>query len=269
MKAQSERPVYVDEAEGRAAALRHELGLGSDALGDVFELVEHLGLEVLRWPMGERGPDGFYLRNGDLALAVINSDKRFGRQRFTAAHELAHHLFDKAAHIDTDLFAGRVVPELRANAFAAYFLMPGEGVRRWIEGDVGLHRLKGPLETEAIVHMCRHFGISYEATLFQLRALGWLRPREVDALRGAQPERIARWLGYSLEQEAAEQGRRVLPPNYIRLALRAYAAGDVSFLRLAELLRLDERSARALVDDAGVEPPDVGLDDLVAEARRA
>lgn len=269
MKTQLDRPAYADEAEGRATAFRHELGLGSDALADVFELLEHLGLDVSRWPMGERGPDGFYLRKGDLALVAINSDKRFGRQRFTAAHELAHHLFDKTARIDADIFGGRVVPELRANAFAAYFLMPGEGVRRWIAGEIGPHRPKGSLDTEAVVHMCRHFGVSYEATLFQLRALGWLRPREVEALRGAQPERIARWLGYSPDQEERERGARVLPARFIRLALRAYAAGDVSFLRLAELLRLDEQSARALVHEAGVEPPEIELDELVAEARRA
>ena len=73
MTIRSDRPSYVDEAEGRATALRAELGVGSDALGDVFELLGHLGLDVVRWQMGENGPDGFYLRQGGLAIVAVNS----------------------------------------------------------------------------------------------------------------------------------------------------------------------------------------------------
>lgn len=269
MIVQPARPPYVDEAEGRATALRRELGLGSGALGDIFELLGHLGLDATRWPMGGDGPDGFYLRKGDLAIVAVNSDKRLGRQRFTACHELAHHLFDLTSRIDRDIFAGHTVPELRANAFAAYFLMPGEGVRRWLQRETDHQRAAPSLDAERVVHLARHFGMSYEATLYQLRSLRLLRPREVEALRAAQPERIARWLGYSLEEEERERGRRVLPPDFVRRALHAYASGEVSLARLAELLRVDEAAAQGLAREAGAEPVGVTIAELVEEARRA
>jgi len=44
------------------------------------------------------------------------------RKRFTAAHELAHYLFDRDSgpvHLDGDLFSGEAPVETRANSFAA------------------------------------------------------------------------------------------------------------------------------------------------------
>lgn len=267
MRAQSRRPAYVDEAEGRASELRRQLGLGSDAVADVFDLLQHLGLEPVRWPMGENGPDGFYVRKGDLVIVAINSAKRFGRQRFTACHELAHHLFDAESRIDADVFDGQAVPELRANAFSAYFLMPAEGVQRWLGGK-GL-QADVDLDAEAVVHLTRHFGVSYEAALYQLRELGRLTPRQADALRGAQPERVARWLGYSLDEDERERGRRVLPPDFVRRTLWAYADGEISLARLAELLRTNEAEAAERAREAGAEPVEASLDELFEEARRA
>ena len=120
-----------------------------------------------------------------------------------------------------------------------------------------------------MVHLPRHFGLSYEATLYQLRDLGWLRSHQIEVLRPKQPERIARRLGYSLEEEERERGRRVLPPGFVRCALEAYAAGDPTLARLAELLQTDETSAHLLAREAGAEPAQPSLEELVEEARPA
>ena len=154
MTLRSARPSYVDEAEGRVTALRAELGIGSDALGDVFELLGHLGLDVVGWPMGENGLDGFYLRQGDLAVVAVNSAEHVGCQRFTACHELDHHLFDSQSCIDPNAFASNTVPERRANAFAARFLMPGEGVRRWLQREPTT-RGGGPITPPRRWYTCR------------------------------------------------------------------------------------------------------------------
>lgn len=262
-----EGPVYAIEAESRASALRHDLGLGSDAIADAFELLDHAGVEVVRWPMGEDGPDGFYVRTGALALAAVNSDKRLGRQRFTACHELGHHLFDQASRVDVDLYQPADVPERRANRFAAALLMPREGVRRWLDGPDS----SGPrvLSAEGVVHLARHFGLSYEATLYRLKDLGYLRQSALETLRTEQPERLARRLGYDPEGESLERGRRVLPPRFVRLALDAVADGNITLARLGELLRVERARAQKLVEEAGITEPEPTLDELLAEARRA
>ncbi|MBI2954989.1 MAG: ImmA/IrrE family metallo-endopeptidase [Chloroflexi bacterium] len=254
------RPQFMDEAEGRALAIRDELGLGSDALGDVFELLDHLGLAVVRWPMGEEGPDGFYITRQELSVVAVNSAKRLGRQRFTACHELGHHLFDRRSRIDRNVLGASTVPERRANAFAAFFLMPAAGVRRWLERDSRRAQGSLSLDAPAVVHLARHFGMSYEAALYQLRALGTLSSRQILALRKEQPERLARILGYDVDVEAQERHRRVLPPDFVSRSLKAYGAADISLGRLAELLRTDEETARRIASEAGIEPAEPALE---------
>lgn len=259
----------VDEAELRALGLRELLGLGSDALGDVFELLEHLGLQIVRWPMGTDGPDGFYIAKGQLAVVALNSAKHIGRQRFTACHELGHHLFDRHSRIDRDVFAGHVISERRANAFAAFFLIPREGVWRWLRQDGWQVRSARVIDAEKVVHLARHFGASYEATLYQLSDLRVLQKRELEALKSAQPDKIARRLGYDALAGEQERGRRILPADYVKRALLAYGAGDISLARLGELLRADEESTARFVSEAGICPPETPVEDLKEETRRA
>jgi Zn-dependent peptidase ImmA (M78 family) len=260
---------HVAEAEERALALRSKLGLGSDALADVFELLDHLGLTVVRCPMGVTGPDGFYLRRGDLAIVAVNSAKELGHQRLTACHELAHHLFDQRNEIDADVWAGRTVPERRANVFAAFFLMPRDGVRRWLVDDESRGSPSARLDVAIVVQLAQHFGVSYEATLLHLRDLGWVSQREGATLMTAQAETVAGRLGYDLVAAQRERNRLVLPRDFVCRALDAYGRSDISLARLAELLRTDEASAREIASAAGVSPADVAFDNLVEDARHA
>ncbi|MCL5959468.1 MAG: ImmA/IrrE family metallo-endopeptidase [Chloroflexi bacterium] len=269
MRSVLSRSQYVDQAEGRATALRQDFGLGTDAVADVFEFLGHLGLDLVRRPMGENGPDGFYIRKGDLVFVAVNTDRRLGRQRFTACHELAHHLFDQQSWIDDDVFAKNAVPERRANAFAASFLMPREGVERWLgRHNHGAGR-RSPLDVEAVVHLARHFGMSYQATLLRLLELRYLDPGQYADLKLAQPERIARRLGYDLSTEDGAVRCQVLPPRFVQLALQAYGEGCISLARLAELLRTGEDTATRLVAESGIEPYKPSLEELIEEARNA
>jgi Zn-dependent peptidase ImmA (M78 family) len=220
--------------------------------------------------MGDDGPDGFYVRKADLAIIAVNSDKRLGRQRFTASHELAHHLFDRRSQVDGDVLAGTSIPERRANAFAAFFLMPRAGVGRWLDEERRRQGGAQPrIDAEVVVHLVQHFGLSYEATLHQLRDLGRLRPTEVRELRAEQPERTARRLGYDVEAEVRERHRRVLPRGFVRRAFAAYGDGHISLARLAELLRTSEAEAHKLAGEAGIELAERSLDELLEEAGRA
>jgi Zn-dependent peptidase ImmA (M78 family) len=241
--------------------------LGSDAIADVFEFLTHLGLQVVRRPMGEHGPDGMYVRRDDLALVVVNSTKRIGRQRFTACHELAHHQFDARTRFDADVFGAATVPERRANAFAACLLMPRAGVDRWWPAADGSRRL--PPSEERVVHLARHFGMSYEATIWRLVELQKIRRADATRLREVSPDRVAARLGYDVDAEQRERNRTVLPPEYVRLALEAYGAGRLSDERLGELLGVPTAAARLRAEGAGLVPPDETLDDLLGDAVRA
>lgn len=267
----STRAALLPDGRAAAAAERERLGLGVDAIGDVFALIEDQDIAVVRKPMGENGPDGFHARQGDLAVVAVNASKRRERQRFIAAHEYGHHVLhqDRSLIVDTDVFAGNDPREIHANTFAMHFLLPAEGVaralRRLRHDDVGIRPLElGPQE---IVHIARSFGTSYGATLGHLLNLGHLRRERADALRGERPELWTRRLGYVVDEP--EDGSLVLPPHYVRRALDAYQAERVSLARLAELLRLDEAQARHLATEAGAIPRAAALEDLLGDARGA
>lgn len=267
----STRDALLLDARAAAAAERERLGLGVDAIGDVFALIQDQDIAVVRKPMGEDGPDGFHARQGDLAVVAVNASKRRERQRFTAAHAYGHHVLhqDRVLIVDTDVFAGNDPREAQANHFAVHFLLPAEGVaralRRLGHDEVGVRPLElGPRE---VVHIARSFGTSCEATLWHLLNLGHLRRERCDALRGERPDLWARRLGHVVDEP--EDRSLVLPPDYVRRALDAYQAERVSLARLAELLRLDETQAEHLAIKAGAAPRAPAPEDVLGDARGA
>ncbi|GGN79303.1 ImmA/IrrE family metallo-endopeptidase [Nocardia rhizosphaerihabitans] len=77
------------------------------------------------------GIDGLSVVRGDFRLALINSKLPPTRQRFTLGYELGHIFAEDSENVLIDeSVAGSTTPrEIRANAFAAEFLVPGEQLR--------------------------------------------------------------------------------------------------------------------------------------------
>lgn len=111
--------------------------MGAAPVSDLDAIAERLRMALVHKHHGG-GLDGayLYLRKENVGVAMIDSEGTPGRQRFTGAHALAHHLLDRDRRqvIDRDLFAsGAPVYEVRANAFAASFLLPAEGTDAYLE----------------------------------------------------------------------------------------------------------------------------------------
>lgn len=103
-------------------------------------------------------------------------------ERFTAAHELCHLLIDRCSGRRLAIASGPWAPielEQRANAFAAYFLMPPDRVRRVVA------QLTEPLASSAGIRtVAEAFDTSARATLEHLYNLGFLDEFERELLRG-------------------------------------------------------------------------------------
>ena len=97
---------------------------------DVFDLAKSVGVEVRFANIASM--EGMYLRQGSPVILVA-SERPAGRQRFTCAHELGHHVFGDGSRVD-ELFEGstdrrrRSDEELRADMFAGLLLMPKTAV---------------------------------------------------------------------------------------------------------------------------------------------
>ncbi len=124
-----------------------------------FEIIESQpNLELLFRPLKKLY--GFYLQRQGSSGIVINAAHPSALRRFTAAHELGHHVlshgesFDENRHINAPLGiddeevdgivsarsiqnAGNLVKEAAAQGFAGSFLMPLAPVNRYLRDHTG------------------------------------------------------------------------------------------------------------------------------------
>jgi hypothetical protein len=201
---------------------------------------------------------GLFFHSEDTGFAiVINRRHSRSRRLFSYAHEYCHLLADR------DRFGGishignrNELAEVRANAFAAHFLMPEVGVRSFLkalgkgegtrqnleiydewEGVPAQRRMPtGSQEVRVhdVVGLSHHFGTSYEAALYHLLNLGIIRRDIFDVLwesKGAQGPirrafRIPEW-DEGFHFDLAEQ--------LLSLGFEAYRREEISLGKLIEL----------------------------------
>lgn len=163
----------------RAAELHQELGLrerlrdGTRPV-DVLEAAQRVGLLVLFRPLV--GLLGAYVPTPRSGGMLVTTRRTLHIQRFTAAHELGHHVLGhNALSLDTEKDIGFVArgersshdpQEVEADAFASEFLLPGwllvAHARRHQWGKSDLTR------PEIAYQLSLRLGVSYAATCWAL-----------------------------------------------------------------------------------------------------
>ena len=127
------------------------------------------------------------------------------RRRFSFAHEYAHVLLDRELKAILSHARDRSsLMEVRANAFAASFLMPAEGVRGYVNAlskglgsrtradtfdEEAVTRVEGRkrvdtqnIELHDVVRMAHHCGVSCTAMLYRLKGLDFVTEDERSSL---------------------------------------------------------------------------------------
>lgn len=225
--------VAHEQGERLAWQERRRLGLGNSPVRSMIDLLEGEGVKLRVIPFAVSAVSGCYVYSTELGPCVfINKCERASRQRFTAAHEYAHFLVDRAeAEAELcDHSKSRSHYEVRANTFAAAFLLPVVGVEEALNGR-GKRRGDAIDATDAI-DIAFRFGASYEAVLWRLRNLGWLRPDEREMLAALPAESIWRSLGY----EGEPGDREGTPDRFKLLAIEAWRLGHVDEDELARMI---------------------------------
>lgn len=267
------RQPFTDKKDARRKAeeVRGHLGLGAGPIPDVDAICEMLGITIYRAPLGSdlrESPSGAFYNHPRAGFSIlVNLDMTPGRRRFTAAHEIAHALF----HSDEPfvLSLERNPRETFADEFAGEFLMPSEGIRRYMEdADMGV-RVKDAAE---VVHIQRYFRVSFPTALVRLRVMKALSADLFDHLRSSvRPVALAQALGYRIDPEEYSQDPelwtvRRFPRRFLRMLSNAVAhnlmspqtAASFAELALEELLDLIGEP-----DDSG-DPPQDGIAEGVA-----
>lgn len=230
------RFMYRD-AERIADLVRTRLGLGSTLpAAQLRELLEErLAIKtfVLRSSSKLSGACIYHQRVGGCVLVIA---KTIPHMLYTLAHELGHLLVHRDTPVvDEDLW-GKKPREQFANAFAASLLMPRAGVQETFSS---IYRSRSTFTDVEVIHLSRHFGVSFRAMLYRLQGLRLIAPGTAEKLLTTHNK-----LGIGPAQRAGQAGLGTekhrfwhpLPERYVFLALRAYRNEELSIGRLAEML---------------------------------
>lgn len=167
--------------KGMRAAMRlqRDLGINSgDAKArrvDVFGTIVRAGVPLMFQNLNPLM--GAYMRPEGQPGIILTTQRPLGQQRFTAAHELGHHILDHNPHADDERILRRApgfsggaasLPkeEQEADAFASYFLLPN-----WlISSQLERHGWDDRQFTDPInvYQASLRFGCSYTATIYAL-----------------------------------------------------------------------------------------------------
>jgi Zn-dependent peptidase ImmA (M78 family)/predicted secreted protein len=203
------------EAVFHAEVLLAELDVDPTGRVRVFNLIEDNGVWLTFEPLDRLY--GWYQRVDTAAGIAINSSHPVALQRFTAAHELGHHILGHSHSLDDertiiDGGQGSDPTEVGAHSFAANLLMPLAAVEYHLSR-LGLDRAHPIIAAVDAYRLSVELGVSYAAAVVQLASLNKIAWSTVPALRKARP--------LKLKQELV--GRA---PDYARAAVWSLDGSD-------------------------------------------
>lgn len=271
----------IQVGEQVAREERRRLGLGSAPLGDIVTILESQGIRTGTVLLPEV-VSGLMVSHPKVGLfVVINGNHPAVRQRFSWCHEYSHVLLDKESKglisKETDRDDLR---EVRANSFAASFLLPEDGVRQFVAslGKGASSRLHADIFDEAgvvpidsrtepgtqeiqlydIVQLAQTYGVSIPSTLYRLRNLKLLSEKEFDRLKTLDAQGRSHKIQQLLDLPPLGSGKHKseFHHRFITLALEALRRDKISrakFLELADRIGVDRLHAEMLIETAGID----------------
>lgn len=257
----------IQQGDQVAEQERKRLGIGNHPIHNIVDLLSSQGI----WCAGTELPHemaGLFLFHSSIGAAIlVNGRHARARQIFSYAHEYAHALFDQNRHIliSTTANASELI-EARANAFAAAFLLPSQGVSEMlhslgkgrasrtdfsvfdvatqgvVEAEERLLASRQKIASQDIALIAHHFGVSCQATAYRLHSLRYISQKERDQLLKEEllGKAYLRMLGLN-DLEKADKSfsyQRELRTYISRLIIEAYQCEKISRGRLMELCRL-------------------------------
>ena len=256
---------------------RRRLDLGQAPV-KVPETLAHQNIWTAALPLPDE-ISGLFLSSPDFGMAILaNLTQAPVRRRFSFAHEHGHALMDRDEPATvTSAHNAKTRTEQRANAFAAAFLMPEEGVRDFLhnlgkgrgtrreeaavdavteEGIQG--QLRSPARSQNVTYadvalLAWHFEVSYAAAVWRLRGLNLVSQEQAETLLD-QTEEANRYLrtvkAFSDVEDSKDEAHRdhELDWQILSLALEAWWREEISQGRLLEVGRLLDIDDETILD---------------------
>jgi len=287
--------------QGKQAAMgeRQRLGLGEAPIGRLTEVLEEQGIRTAQHKLTPE-ISGVTVRERRMGfLVVVNAAHNRDRRRFSYAHEYAHVLLDSDRAATISHVGNRTdLREVRANSFAAHFLMPEAAIQDYVTRlgkgrpsrssveiidafeEKAAVRAEGrtspgsqDLQLYDLVRIAEFFGTSVLATLYRLRNVRppLLTEKELQHFKeineSGKPKELAIRLDLTSFRNDEDE-RRESRDRFMALALEAYRREAISRGKLIEVGRLAGFSNDAVSDLialSGIEQEDAEGEVLVPD----
>lgn len=230
---------FKGHAEAAAARLRSVMGHADNAVPrDVYAEFRSVGVHVFRRKLGNSNISGLFIAHPVAGkCALVNYSEDIYRQRFSAAHEMAHAIFDanKGATVSFERPEGADLVEVRANRFASCYLMPPTFMSKlpnpnaWSDSDAINWANKLRVSCSALAIALREAKLVDQSTSIRISRLRIPMGVKIDpelpmSLNPAQRTR---------KEQLLERG---LSDHYVALCFEAHSSGVISQGRLTEAL---------------------------------
>ncbi|MGR4871762.1 ImmA/IrrE family metallo-endopeptidase [Variovorax sp. LARHSF232] len=225
--------------EEAARALRVAHGYSDrEVPRDVYAEIRRAGVHLFRRRLGNSNISGLFIKHPVAGkCALVNYSEDIYRQRFSAAHEMAHAIFDadQVASVTYERPTGGDLREVRANRFASCFIMP----------PAFLAGLPSPRQwTDAVaIEWANKLRVSCHALGIALRAANLIseeRSQQIQRLRVPRDAKLDPELQEGLSAAQRERKAHLLQLGlsdfYVGLCFDALKEGVISVGRLSEAL---------------------------------
>ncbi len=211
-----------------ARAARSVAEVPSGPLGPLADVLERLGLYLT---VVDEAAEGASLLLRGYGVAVISGRFPPGRLRWTAAHELGHHLLQDEYHSDAGVAASRDEREQCINLFAGEFLLPEADLRRaWDEGSS-----VGEAPRATLIRVAASYRVSWSAVVARARRLDLVDSTAARRLKADTPTK-GDFLVLCGNEPEPDLAMGTTGTQWRRAALSAWSDGAITASRAVELL---------------------------------
>ena len=208
----------LEDVENVAVEVRKSLNLGLDAIENMTELLEDIGVKVFHWHGNQDGFDGFACwANHSIPVIVVRANLPGDRQRSNLAHELGHLTMDVGPGVDEEKAAKR---------FSAAFMVPQSTVL----AELSTRRIS--LTLHELTQLKAKYGMSMQQWIYRAKDLG--------IISQSTAQKYFFWFRKNHHCKT-EPGPAIQPEHstrFGRIALQAVSENIISPARASELTGL-------------------------------
>lgn len=273
----SEKDIY--KVSEMAKEKRREFDIGLSPIGDnIFKFIREKKIKLIYIPIKNEGSNDLFFSSVYICLKEdgnkymyigLNTNDYYDNQIFALAHELYHYYEEPEIHLCRISSNSQPIRELKANRFAAEFLLPTEKLEKEIrdinDGSLKLYEWKKTTIFRFIARLHCEYKLPYKAIVRRLLEINAITDDQFELLytektREGKNEYYV--IGTSINCEIFKQLNTItkkegIEGNDLENVLRNYEDDIINIDELIESLRIFDKT----IEDVGIQE-EVDMSDL-------